>query len=236
MAGLTGLFHRGSSYYMRVVLPPRHPLQTKYKNGKFVTSLGHCSYREAVKRGTIKRAEVLFGDTLQTQPVVHQVVTQSTKHTLRDIHGLWTTGKARSKDTICACLRAVCLYETFSDNLPVEDLTRDLGGTFCAWLRHPDRKTASKTARDRLIWVKSLLQFASQDLGLIRQSPWAGVDIEFRTTNKRRPWTANELSTFFKQPLHLDYLLPDNKKAGLRPSQRFHGGSSQHGPSSPFPY
>lgn len=218
MAGLTGLFQRGSSYYMRVVLPPHHPLQTKYKNGKFVTSLGLCSYREAVKRGTIKRAEVLFGairqGTVPTPPVAHQVVTRPTKHTLRDIHGLWTSGKARSKDTINACLRAVCLYEEFTSNVPIEDLTRDHGGIFCAWLKHPDRKTTSKTARDRLIWVKSLLQFASQDLGLIRQSPWAGIDIEFRTTNKRRPWTADELSTFFKQPLHLDYLFPDDKKAG----------------------
>jgi integrase len=218
MAGLTGLFQRGSSYYIQVVLPPHHPLQTKYKNGKFVTSLGQCSYREAVKRGTIKRAEVLFGTTQQcnppTQPLVHPVVTLSTRHTLRDIHGLWTPAKARSNDTISACLRAVTLYEAFTGNLAVEDLTRDLGGSFCAWLKHPDRKTTSKTARDRLIWVKSLLQFASQDLGLIRQSPWAGIDIEFRTTNKRRPWTDSELSTFFSQPLHTAYSLPKDKKAG----------------------
>lgn len=218
MAGLTGLFQRGSSYYMRVVLPPHHPLQAKYKNGTFVTSLGHCSHREAVKSGTIKRAEVLFGairpDILPTPCVVQQVDTQPKGHTLRDIHGLWTPSKVRSKDTISACLRAVCLYEEFTGNVPIEQLTRELGGTFIAWLQHPDRKTTSKTARDRLIWVKSLLQFASQDLGLMRQSPWAGFDIEFRTTNKRRPWTADELSTFFNQPLHLNYMLPDDKKAG----------------------
>ena len=57
MAGLTGLFHRGSSYYIQVVLPADHPLASKYKNGKYVSSLGHCSYREAVLRGTIRRAE-----------------------------------------------------------------------------------------------------------------------------------------------------------------------------------
>ncbi|MDO9140052.1 MAG: site-specific integrase, partial [Methylobacter sp.] len=93
-------------------------------------------------------------------------------------------------------------------------LTRELGGTFRAWLEHPERKTTSKTARDRLIWVKSLLQFASQDLGLIRQSPWTGIDIESTTTHKRRPWTAAELTTFFVQPLHLAYQLPDDNKAG----------------------
>jgi len=220
MAGLTGLFQRGSSYYLQVVLPLHHPLQAKYKNGKFVASLGHCSYRDAVKRGTIKRAEVLYGGTpqgtLSTQPIVHQVVTQpeSKVHTLRVVHCLWTPSKARTKDTISACLRAVCLYEEFTGDLPIELLTRDIGGTFREWLEHPARKTTSKTARDRLIWVKSLLQFACQDLGIIRKNPWAGIDIEFRTTHKRRPWTADELCTLFNQPLHHAYVLPSDKKAG----------------------
>jgi integrase len=218
MARLTGLFQRGSSYYLRVVLPQRHPLQSKYKNGTFVTSLGQCSQREAVHRGTVKRAEVLYGvfpagmeASLTTLPLKSDI---AKRHTLRDIHGLWSSSVARSKDTIGACLRAVTLYEEFTSNLLVEDLTRELGGAFRAWLEHPDRETTSKTARDRLIWVKSLLQFAAQDLGVIRQSPWTGIDIEFRTTNKRRPWTEDELCKFFQQPLHQRYLLPKDTKAG----------------------
>jgi len=47
MAALTGLFLRGSTSYIRVVLPPHHPLKHKYKNGDFVASLGCSSYREA---------------------------------------------------------------------------------------------------------------------------------------------------------------------------------------------
>ncbi len=218
MAVLTGLFQRGSSYYLRVVLPLLHPLQTKYKNGEFVVSLGPCSYRDAVLRGTIERAGVLYGANPQgirlASSLFDRVVSKSTKHTLRDVHGLWTTSKTRSNDTVSACLRAVCLYEEFTGNLPIENLTRDLGGTFRAWLEHPDRKTTSKTARDRLIWVKSLLQFAAHDLGLIKQSPWSGVDIEFRTTNKRRPWNPAELLKLFSQPLHTAYQLPTNNKAG----------------------
>ena len=59
MATLTGLFQRGTAYYLCIVLPPTHPLQGKYKNGRLVASLGRCTQREAVHKGTIKRAEVL---------------------------------------------------------------------------------------------------------------------------------------------------------------------------------
>ncbi len=218
MAVLTGLFQRGSSYYLRVVLPLLHPLQTKYKNGEFVVSLGPCSYRDAVQRGMIQRTELLYRANPEgirlASPLFDWVVSKSIKHTLRDVHGLWTPSKARSKDTVSACLRAVCLYEEFTGNLPIGNLSRELGGTFRAWLEHPDRQTTSKTARDRLIWVKSLLQFAAHDLGLIKQSPWTGIDIEFRTTNKRRPWKPDELLKLFNQPLHTAYELPSNKKAG----------------------
>lgn len=55
MAGLTGLFKHGGSYYLRVVLPRHHHPQGKYANGHFVQTLGACGYSEAVRRGTIKR-------------------------------------------------------------------------------------------------------------------------------------------------------------------------------------
>ena len=40
VAKLTGLFQRGSIYYVRVVLPIKHPLRAIYKSGKVVTSIG----------------------------------------------------------------------------------------------------------------------------------------------------------------------------------------------------
>jgi integrase len=218
MAVLTGLFQRGSSYYLRVVLPLLHPLQTKYKNGEFVQSLGRCTYRDAIRNGTIKRAEVLYGAVQKPLPIdqstLQTVAMPTVRHSLQDIHGKWKLSKARTNDTVNACLRAVRLYEEFTNDLPIEELTRELGGAFRTWLEHPDRKTTSKTARDRLIWVKSLLQFATQDLGLIKQNPWTGFDIKFRTTNKRRPWNPVELLKLFSQPLHTAYQLPANNKAG----------------------
>lgn len=69
MAHLTGLFKRGASFYLRVVLPDGHPLRGKYRNGCWVKSLGCRTHREAVRVGTIKRAEVLGGLVLsQEQP------------------------------------------------------------------------------------------------------------------------------------------------------------------------
>jgi hypothetical protein len=63
MAHLTGVFQRGSAFYLRIVLPKGHPLSTRYRNGRFVKSLGTCSHREALQRGLAKRAEVLCGFT-----------------------------------------------------------------------------------------------------------------------------------------------------------------------------
>lgn len=218
MAALTGLFIRGSTYYIRVVLPLHHPLKHKYKNGAFVASLGCSSYREAALRGTIKRAEVLLGGTplkypspLLTSPSLSADVPITS---LRNVHTEWKTSKARSEDTISACLRAVGLYEEFTADTPVNEVTRRQGDEFRTWLEHPDRKTTSKTARDRLTWVKSLLEFAAHDLGLMRRNPWSGIEIAFQTTHKRRPWSNDELSTFFTQPLHTTYELPKDRKAG----------------------
>ena len=131
MAGLTGLFQRGSSYYLQVVLPLNHPLQKTYKNGKFVQSLGRCSYRDAIRNGTIKRAEVLYGAVQKPLPI-HQSTLQTVamptlRHSLQDIHGKWKLSKARTNDTVNACLRAVRLYEEFTNDLPIEELTRELG-------------------------------------------------------------------------------------------------------------
>jgi hypothetical protein len=58
MAGLTGLFQRGSSYYIRVVLPLSHPLRNTFKNGKLVKLLNAtCAVR---RRFSVASAEIFF--------------------------------------------------------------------------------------------------------------------------------------------------------------------------------
>lgn len=187
----------------------------KYKNGKMVSSLGSCSHREAVLKGTIKRAEVLGGEQLKLS-VSPSPPSPSIPNgpLLRNVYNRWKESKPRSSDSVTACLRAVALFEEFTGNCPITLLTRDQGDGFRAWLQHQDRETSSKTARDRLTWIKSVLKYAARDLGLLPRNPWEGIDIAFRTTNKRRPWTESELTTLFNQPLHSTYSLPKDPKAG----------------------
>lgn len=217
MAGLTGLFQRGTRYYLRVVLPLQHPLRNKYKNGEFVASLGCSSYRDALLLGTVRRAEVLQGGTGMVgghPPTWMGVIAATHSDTLLTVHSSWKSSKTRSTDSVNACLRAVRQYEEFRGDLHLSKMTRTDGEQFVQWLVHPDRKTTSKTARDRLTWVKSLLQYATVDLELLPKNPWTGLDIDFKTTSKRRPWTADELQKLFDQPLHAAHSLPRDRKAG----------------------
>ena len=218
MATFTGLFQRGTAYYLCIVLPLKHPLQGKYKNGRLVVSLGRCSHREAVLKGTIKRAEVLGGQHLppsSPHQALPALATQSLSGpVLREIYARWKDSKPRSADSLNTCLRSVTLYEEFTGNPSITLLSREQGDGFRTWLQHHDRKTTSKTARDRLTWVKSLLKYAARELGMLDKNPWEGIDIDFKTTNKRRPWADAELQTFFSQDLYILYMLRRDKKAG----------------------
>lgn len=126
----------------------------------------------------------------------------------------WVTAKPRSADTIAACNRALALYEAQTGNPALSVLNRSAGIDFKSWLQHPDRATTVKTARDRFTWVKSLLKHAQIELELIPRSPWQGLDIDQATTYRRRPWTDTELFTLFSAPLHAEYRLPKDTKAG----------------------
>lgn len=129
----------------------------------------------------------------------------------RSISAGWAK-KARSKDSLRACERALALFEERSGNTPVAAITRAQGDDFRSWLQTLD--TSSKTAHDRLTWVKSLLVYAYKDLELIPRQPWEGIDIEHKTENRRKPWTAPQLQTLFSQPLFTEYALPTVSNAG----------------------
>lgn len=216
MANKTGIFQRGSSYYLRVVLPINHELQKQYKSGKVVLSLGSCSYREAVRLGAIKKAEILG---LITPALKAEATEESTKRTptayyLRDIFLRWKESTPRSNDSINSCMRALLLYEEHTNNPPLHTLTRAQGDSFRAWLQQSERNTTSKTARDRLTWVKSLLKYAYRDLEIISRHPWEGIEIHSQTTQKRRPWEVFELNTLFSHDLFTSYQLPNDWRCG----------------------
>ena len=150
MAHLTGLFKRGASFYMRVVLPDGHPLRGQYRNGCWVKSLGCRTHREAVRVGTIKRAEVLGGLVLsQEQPQTRanapastapsntppsQVQARHDRRTLRAVFQRWKTSGAtpRPDDSIAAYRRAVDQFEGQHPGKELSDFNGDLGDQYRA--------------------------------------------------------------------------------------------------------
>jgi len=216
MANSNGIFKRGSSYYLRVVLPKTHQLLNTYKSGKVIVSLGACSYREALTAAAIKRAKILEAKE-PPPPATRNLAPSSgtaSSYYLRDIYDRWVISKPRSSDAINTCMRALLLYEEQTGNPPLHLLTRAQGDSFRAWLQEPERKTASKTAYDRFTWVKTLLKFAYRDLELINRHPWEGIELFKEATKQRRPWSEQELQTLFGQPLFQEYKLPKDWRAG----------------------
>lgn len=131
---------------------------------------------------------------------------------LRDVFTRWKASKPRSPDSIRACERALALFEKRTGNTPVQNITRDQGDDFRAWLQ--TLGSSSKTAHDRITWVKSLLVYAYRDLELINRQPWEGIDIKHRVENPRKPWTDQQMKAFFGLPLFTTYDLPSTVKAG----------------------
>lgn len=224
MARLTGLFQRGGSYYLRIVLPLDHPLKSHYRNGRWVQTLGPCSHREAVRLGTLRRAEVLHGTTsdlglysmqrLPTGPLpkAHDLALQVDHRRLRDVFTSWKAAKVRSADSVSACERALALFEALSSNPPVQKITRAQGDAFRAHLLK--QGLSSKTKHDRMTWAKSLLKYAYRDLELIPRNPWEGLDVEYTTENRRSPWTEQQMKAFFGLNLFRAYDLPTKWRSG----------------------
>lgn len=214
MATTTGLFRRNGYFYVRVLLPLLHPLRLTGKS-RIVKSLGTSMPSEAKIRALETRLKIL--QNLDTsvhwdapKPTITALAPKT--HSLREIYDKWKQSQPRSKDSINSCDRSLKLFETLVGNVAVEQINRAMGAQFRTHLMQLD--TTPKTARDRLIWVKSLLNYAHRDLELTNRNVWNGIDISFKTTKRRRPWTDKELITLFSQPLFTQKKLPRNKKAG----------------------
>jgi hypothetical protein len=131
---------------------------------------------------------------------------------LREAFDRWRKAKRRTDDTLAACGRALTLFESQAQDLDIARITRAQGDALRAWLLA--QKTTTKTARDRFTWVKSLLKFAQQDLGLLTSSPWAGLEIATRPSIRRRPWSDEELATLFGHEIWQEGKRPIHPKAG----------------------
>ncbi len=139
--------------------------------------------------------------------------------TLRDIYYQWLKASPKTRDTTQACSRSLdSAEECLGSPLYVQKVTRTQGNTFKAWLQEPDRGISPKTARDRLMYVNSLLKFACVELEAIQKNPWQGLSIEDPKTTTRRPWKDEELHQLFSQPLFQAYEVPPEGRTGGGPA------------------
>jgi integrase len=202
---------------MRVVLPLDHPLRAERPTGRIVISLGSSNYREALSKGYVKRAEILAGAIYETVPTASFLAPHihnfgSPALSLQELHLRWKAANHTSEDSSRACLRAIHLFEEFSGKVKLTQINRDMGDQFRSWLQQ--QPTSSKTARDRLVWVKSLLNYACDDLELIPKNPWRGLDIKAHTEAPRQPWSDESLTKLFSHPIWAEGLIPKKTKAG----------------------
>lgn len=131
---------------------------------------------------------------------------------LRDVLPQWKASKARKPQTEKAAELALALYEKSTGNPPISTLTRAQGVDMRAFLLAGG--VTAKTARDRFDFIKGFLNFASRELELIPRNPWEGLAIEYTTTKPRRPWSSEQLATYFSRPLHTEYRLPMTYESG----------------------
>jgi integrase len=131
---------------------------------------------------------------------------------LRDVLPQWKASKGRKAQTVQAAEKALALYELSTGNPPISTLTRAQGVDMRAFLLAGG--VTAKTARDRFDYIKGFLNFASQELELLPRNPWAGLAIEYTTTKPRRPWSSEQLASYFSRPLHTAYDLPTKWEAG----------------------
>ncbi|VTU29827.1 site-specific tyrosine recombinase XerC [Variovorax sp. PBL-E5] len=170
------------------------------------------AYRTAHKEVSLRDAgEVIDTPVVLTTP---KALKTAKARTLRDVFGKWKTSgdSPRSADSIAAYDRALKQFEGQHKGLALADITREIGDTYRTWLR--ENCATPKTARDRLTAIKSLLKFAHETLEWLPRQPWRGLDIKAPTTNKRRPWSDEELKALFTSPLHTAYSLPDARYGG----------------------
>lgn len=167
-------------------------------------------------KASVRAAEVKIardrGEVIETPVVERDTARTAQAMTLRDVLPKWTAAKRRRQGTVKACELALQLFEDRFGDVPVHQITRAQGVDFQAWLQ--TLGGSSKTAHERITWVKALLGFAHLELELIERQPWKRLDIAYRTESHRTPWTREQLATLFGLPLFTSYELPTLVRGG----------------------
>ena len=132
--------------------------------------------------------------------------------TMRDVFDRWKVSGNRRAASTRAVELALNLFVGEYGNLPVQQVTRDMGDRFRAYLL--GMGDASKTSSGRFDAVKYLLLYAAREVELIPKNPWDRLAIKSRKEAPRRVWTRPELIALFGLPIFTRYEVPMLTNAG----------------------
>lgn len=197
MAKNTGLFLRNGTFYVRFIVPKgqQHLFQGR---SRIVKSLCTDSAREAKLQALVLRAQWLNpSNNKHFAPTDSAIVGSAESHTIKGLLAQWQETKNPSKDTYRSCELAVegLLAMIGVQDISLSNLNRKVGQQYSAHLI--DSCNSRKTAHGKLTWVKSLLNFAYDDLEWLARNPWRGIDIQYSRTTSRRIWTDAEITKLF---------------------------------------
>jgi integrase len=131
---------------------------------------------------------------------------------LSEVLDKWkASGDNPSEATVRKKRVSLRLFEEFTQDAPIESLTKEQGGEFAGWLLA--RCKAQKTAKDHLDGAKALLNSAV-GLGWLSVNPWQAHRVKVKKTRPRRPWTEENLRKLFDSTLFKAYQIPTAKHAG----------------------
>ncbi|MEX3961783.1 tyrosine-type recombinase/integrase [Paraburkholderia sp. EG286B] len=159
------------------------------------------------------------GDPIETPepaapPVPSQAVTKPPK--LSDVIPSWINRNSPKQDAIGRTRRAVALFEQVTQGIPVPELRKAHGAAFVAWLLDPSREFGRKTAGNIAAAVTAVVNVAVKD-DLIDRNP---LDLSFDKTigsERREPWTDEELKLMLGSPLFSDQMATVPRWANVDP-------------------
>ncbi len=139
--------------------------------------------------------------------------------TLRDVFDAWKLKRGRSgkplvTKTINRGLEVVEAFEEACGNPPVMTLNRSHAHRLRDFYLAKGREPA--TAKDRVEWVRSMLNYEVEEQGRLTVNPWPRVKVDGASdsTVDRKATRSAELAALFSLPLFQTYALPTAANAG----------------------
>ena len=136
---------------------------------------------------------------------------------LRDVFDKWklAEGGSLKRKSVLSRESALKLYEKQSGNPNICTVTREDANAFKAWIVDRSISKASKTAKDRLIYVRALFTYAHEDLQWLESNPFLLISHVSKTEAPSENWTDEQVVKFFSLPLFQSYeLRPTQGRSG----------------------